>query len=147
MVDLWPAEIGASNLRTPVSILREQASLLGVKTNNVVEGAVGELNTPVAWGGKHDFAYAFYIVAPLLKNYRYRLFAIAHTLEMYPLTMKLNDDIKEEISEVVGQELNRGPFSSLIIDAEDDLIKVLGLVFKSSRTLRVIQSLIAQSKT
>lgn len=49
MVDLWPADIGEPNIRTPVSILREQASLLGEKTNNIVEGQVAEITTDLVW--------------------------------------------------------------------------------------------------
>lgn len=38
-MDLWPENIGASTTElSPVAILRQQASLLGQKTKNLVEG-------------------------------------------------------------------------------------------------------------
>ena len=38
--DLWPENIAESNMVTPVSILREQAALLGDKTKQLVTGEV-----------------------------------------------------------------------------------------------------------
>ena len=38
--DLWPANIADSNLTTPVTILKEQAALLGEKTRQLVKGEV-----------------------------------------------------------------------------------------------------------
>jgi hypothetical protein len=44
--DLWPSDIAAnSNLRTPVTILKEQAALLGQKTDNLVIATVSSGNT------------------------------------------------------------------------------------------------------
>ncbi len=37
---LWPDDIGQSDLVTPVSIMREQAVLLGQKTGNLVTAEV-----------------------------------------------------------------------------------------------------------
>jgi len=45
MSDLWPKDIGNTNLRAPVSILREQASLLGEKTQNLVKADVYTLRS------------------------------------------------------------------------------------------------------
>ena len=38
--DLWPENIADSNLVTPVSILKQQAALLGEKTRQLVKGEV-----------------------------------------------------------------------------------------------------------
>ena len=39
-VDLWPTDIGKQRIKTPAAILRQQASLLGKRTNNLVEAKV-----------------------------------------------------------------------------------------------------------
>ena len=40
MIDLWPKDLRTTTMTTPVTILREQASLLGVKTRNIVRAEV-----------------------------------------------------------------------------------------------------------
>ena len=40
MNDLWAEDIGVTTVKTPVAILKEQASLLGNKTQNLVIGEV-----------------------------------------------------------------------------------------------------------
>ncbi len=40
MTDLWPETIGTVRVKSPVAILREQASLLGQKTQNLVQAQV-----------------------------------------------------------------------------------------------------------
>ena len=45
MVDLWPEDIAVyTKLRSPATILREQASLLGDRTQNLVEADVVQLD-------------------------------------------------------------------------------------------------------
>ena len=61
MEDLWPKEIGTAEITSPVAILREQASLLGQKTKNLVEADVSPLNNDT-----DTIFYHFYIVAPAL---------------------------------------------------------------------------------
>ena len=36
MIDLWPNELSTVDQRSPLTILKEQASLLGEKTQNIV---------------------------------------------------------------------------------------------------------------
>ena len=40
MVDLWPKDISEISIKSPVAILREQASLLGQKTKGLVTAEV-----------------------------------------------------------------------------------------------------------
>ena len=40
MIDLWPNELSAVDQRSPLTILKEQASLLGEKTQNIVIAAL-----------------------------------------------------------------------------------------------------------
>ena len=57
--DLW-GEIEATQIRTPLVILREQAALLGAKTQNLVEASV---NTFVSEG---SFYHSLDLVVPSL---------------------------------------------------------------------------------
>ena len=74
MDDLWPDDLMDSldKVKTPISILREQASLLGTKTGNLIEGKV----YTASWEDQKDypFQYGFYLEAPTLENYRFTMF-------------------------------------------------------------------------
>ena len=122
--DLWPSDIGVSELVSPVSILRKQASFLGMKTKNLVEGKV-ELTQD---NGK-NFQYVFYLVAPALKNYRYRLFIIIYPVEFYPVTIDF-------------EAKNKGLTAK---DYDDYLAKLKG-VLTDEKTTSVIKALISQSQ-
>ena len=69
--DLW-GDIAPSAVRTPASILREQASLLGAKTKNTIEGQVE------TWTSGSKLYHSFNLVVPALDNYSYELFKISH---------------------------------------------------------------------
>src|SRR4051794_24641700 len=109
MQDLWPDElIFDSKIKAPVTILKEQASLLGKKTKNIVEGLVGVGTPPEFWpsGGESSaqFSYSFYLTAPAI-NYTYRLFAIAHPIEMYPLLIRFSKEMYSEVTADFPQDL------------------------------------------
>ena len=48
MENLWPDDITVMGKKAPVTILREQASMLGEKTKNIVIGQVQEFQDPSA---------------------------------------------------------------------------------------------------
>src|SRR5229473_2311676 len=77
-VDLW-GDLIAEPVRTPVTILKEQATLLGSKTNQMV---LAEVKTEVEEG---EFVHAFELVVPFLEYYRYRLFTVQHSITLYPV--------------------------------------------------------------
>lgn len=122
--DFWPSDINVlPDLQTPVSILREQASLLGEKTNNLVEAEVR------SQGDKSSqFVHTFFLVAPALDNYRYPLFTVTHKVDLYPATIS---------------------FASQGLQAENEVkfVEYLKKIFADEKTKKVIQALIAQSRT
>ena len=65
----------------PISILREQAALLGAKTKNMVKATVehGRL--------ADDLDLRFNLVVPALDHYRYQLFHVTQSARGYPLTV------------------------------------------------------------
>ena len=120
--DLWP-DIEQSQVVPPVAILREQAALLGKKTNHLLEGRVVSTNT--GYGG---FVHSFYIVAPTLDDYEYKLFQIEHGVNLYPV------------------DTNGEPprYSKAVLASEQDLLDYIRRILNSDDTKRVIGSLLAQ---
>jgi len=136
MVDLWPEHIEQTEITAPAFILKEQASLLGRKTQMIVKAEV-EPGDPSHHEGmryfdKEDyrkFIYDFYIVGPLLDNYRYLLFGIMYNIDLYPVEFILEPEIEED---VVGENVHL-----LIAKSESEFIKMLGLILKSKKTIKV----------
>lgn len=77
-VDLW-GDLITEPIRTPVTILREQAALLGSKTHQLVEA---DVKTEV---DEEEFVHAFELIVPSLGYYRYRLFIVKHSVTLYPV--------------------------------------------------------------
>lgn len=123
---LWPDDIAVTDAVAPVVILKEQASLLGQRTQNLVEARV---HPSVPRYSEYPFAYYFELVAPALDNYRYRLFVISHGVGFYPVRIEF-----EEYA---------NPHDAI---GENEFMRELADIFSSERTRRIISSLIAQSK-
>lgn len=136
MTDLWPAEIDVTSLIPPATILREQATMLGKRTKNIVLGEVKAREVE-----NQDFSYDFYIVAPALGNYRYKLFTISYSVDLYPVIIEIEKNI------VYGMLENRrgGLINPMKVDSEDMFLEILKEIFGSSKTKRVISTLLAQS--
>lgn len=117
--DFWPAGIG-EGMVTPVTILREQASLLGPKTNQIVKAEV--VSHPA---GGAAFIHVFYIVVPTLDNYKYELFRVTHTVTLYPATFA-------------------SPDQNELASNEDQFRQILRTILGSEGTRRLINALLAQ---
>ncbi|MDM8553558.1 hypothetical protein QUF75_02375 [Desulfococcaceae bacterium HSG7] len=143
MLDLWPPEIANERIKTPVMILREQASLLGEKSGNLVQGeVVGDNNNP------KNLIYYFYVVAPTLGNYRYQLFALEHETITYPLKIHVEELILDEIRTDVKTDSKTDNFMEyeiIHVDNEAGLIETLKAIFRSNRTRRIITALMSQA--
>jgi len=119
--DFWPANIADSNLVTPVTILKEQAALLGEKTRQLVKGEVVTQATGTL------LVHYFYIAAPTL-SYRFELFNVQHHVNFYPL--------------VLGY-LNK----STTLGSEDEFKEKLKEIFTAQHTLNVVHSILAQVRS
>jgi hypothetical protein len=122
--NLWPTDIVVSKRRAPVALLREQANFLSDTTLHLVEGRVNSKASD-----KNQFWHDFYLVAPALDRYQFRLFTIEHDTDFYPLKL-----LSEE-----GQ--------SVVAKSEEDFTTQLADLFASEKTKKVIHALIAQSQT
>jgi hypothetical protein len=114
--DFWPADIVMDVPVSPVNILRAQASKIGEKTKNIVEGRV---RTSSYLG---ELVHSFELVAPALGNYSHELFVVTHPVTLYPV-------------KVAGDYL----------ETEEELIKWLKAKLASPETKRIVGSLLAQS--
>jgi len=159
MEDLWPKDIGGTRYETPVSILQKQADLLGKKTNNLVKADTSQGTT-----NNGRFIYHFYIVAPTLGNYRYRLFSIEHDVDFYPLIIYLDEALGDELDiEPVEAPTQRRltvesavrnflgadqaqPSVNYILsaDTKEDFVNILKEILSSQRTQQVVSSLLSQ---
>lgn len=133
MPDLWPDDIGFTQVKAPVTILMEQASLLGVKTQNLVTASIDRDRYPIPRDKNREFSYTFSLVAPALQHYRYNLFELFHGIGLYPLFLK--------VDEAVG-----GSDALLAADNEEQFLDILGRIFNASKTRQIIQSMLVQSR-
>jgi hypothetical protein len=76
---LWP-DFTAELMKSPATILREQAGYLAEKTKNVLQAEVR-----ISENKKDEFIFSFIIIAPALKNYRYSLLQISYGIACYPV--------------------------------------------------------------
>jgi hypothetical protein len=113
MENLWPNVDTAPTVTTPLSILREQGAVLGQITKNILEGEViSETDeapessdsldntlriltmSPVELRAARQqdpvFYHSFYIKAPVLGNYRYKLLYVQHPITLYPASIVVN---------------------------------------------------------
>ena len=141
MVNLWPNQIVHQGMKAPVTILKEQAYLLGQMTKNIVEAHVSFNNANQVATESLPFHYLFFIVAPALQNYRYKLFSIEYDIDIYPIIFHLSDDIKKDIPEEFVNE--KGEVKA---QSEDEFQSILAEIFKGQKTLRVINAMLAQSE-
>lgn len=141
MESLWPddVDIGCKS-SSAITILREQAIMLGNATNNILKGEVrGKKESP---SGKMIFD--FYILAPLLQNYRYKLLQLQiDMVNLYPVELYVNEEISRELGFEV--EENRGKSPILIYD-ENQLKAELQRIFATRITRNVLRNLIDSSR-
>ena|SRR5258706_13200902 len=139
MTDLWPEDIQSTSIVAPVTMLMEQASILGQRTKNIVTAEVGRVEHSYRLG---TFSYDFFITAPALQSYHYRLFEINHSISLYPVTFDLDEDIKKEVYEELALELNE----DLIAESEGKFLTLLKMIFGSQKTRKIISALLSQSQ-
>jgi hypothetical protein len=148
MSDLWPKDLPTMTMTSPVTILREQASLLGTKTRNIVKAEVRRYNpSPVpvsrhvasakpSAAAQEPFCFSFNLVAPVLGNYTYRLFTVAYDVNRYRATISSDYDIAQEEFAYQGE---------LDVSNDAEFKECLSRILGSQNTLKVITALLSQS--
>lgn len=150
MENLWPEDIGGATHRTPLTILKEQASLLGQRTKNIVTAEVQRL----AVNTLYAFNYRFYIVGPALENYHYGLFALSFDTRLYPAVLTLDTDVAAELRQEASLEFYQDKEvnptlarseNNIQVESEEELGHVLKLIFAAQKTRQVISAILSQS--
>src|SRR5688572_3961730 len=95
-LDLWPEDITTVAVKSPATILREQALKLGGRTNGVITATVASFSGQF---GHETLIHHFRLSVPLLSNYRYKLFSIAHDVsDMYPIYLLTDDELLTQVA-------------------------------------------------
>lgn len=140
MNSLWPEDISSKVEGTaPVNVLKVQASLLGTKTAGIVTAEVSRAIFDKAH--EPDFGYDFFVVCQAIGDYHYRLFRIRYSLEFYPLTVQIDEEIRRRL----GSEGFVLETDSVVVKEPAEFEKVLKAIFADRKTRRVIDALIMQS--
>lgn len=119
--DLWPEDVADTDVTAPVSILKAQARRLGARTGWKITADVDSV------GIGSTFRHTFTIQAKRL-SYSYELFTVEHGIEFYPLYVFFEDFERARME----------------VRSEEDLVHLLGEIFNSDLTRRIIRSLVAQ---
>ncbi|MBI3268542.1 MAG: hypothetical protein HYZ53_05925 [Planctomycetes bacterium] len=141
--DLWPDDIGApSEQPLPLSILREQARILGKKTGGAVEAEVRseaepqvEIDFMISAGPRfklpefgRNLLHRFILKAPGLSDYRYLLFSVSHELKRpYPAELRHDAHVFK-------------------VGSDEELTSRLREIFAAQSTKQIVASLVAQSR-
>ena len=125
--NLWGDLPEVEDLRTPASILKEQATRLTEMTAGALRGKTTYLQLA---GGK--FNLELRIVAQPLQGYEYTVAKITHPIEQYPLTIT---------ADLGGERVWRASCTD-----EAEFVAALREVLTADKTRAVIASLLAQIK-
>jgi len=118
------------DLRTPVTIIREQAEALTQQTNGLLQGEVLIVpeRSPTGVGLTRTRA-SLKIAVPYLNDYAVYVLSYTHNIDMYPGDLTNYFEDEENIS----------------ISNEDEFINALKKILSSSTTLRILGNLLSQA--
>ncbi len=125
--DLWPSDIGQTDLKPPVAILREQAEFLSKATGGLV---TAEIKSAVI--SDEIFHNTFVLHVPKLDDYRYELFEVRHRVSFYPL----------DILPRAGHKLD----NYMEVDSEKRFVANLKSLLGTTEIKALVHSLVAQAK-
>jgi hypothetical protein len=131
--DLWGDIPEADTTTAPVTLLRQQASVLGSKTANVLEGVVSRARARrirrIAQG-EETVELRFYIRCTALDNYTFHVLTLKHPLlTIFPVS--IHDEVAER---------------DHVCQSEDELRDALHRIFTSQQLRGVISALLRESR-
>ena len=132
--DSFWGDLGEEVVQTPVSIMREQAALLGQQTKNLVKARVVTRVSPIDAPGQ--FIHSFNLVVPTLDNYTYELFGVSHPVDLYP--------VKTPPPTLAGRLLATASGQQCELKTEDEFVSWLRERLSSPETKKIIGNLLAQ---
>jgi hypothetical protein len=124
--NLWGDSFKPELIRTPYIIWREQASLLGQLTDNLIEATTERSRMSTI-----HIEVKLSIIAPALENYTYRVLSVIYKVDqIYPLEVIDHQTLVTETCE-----------------NEEQFIDTIGKILSSDRVKTVINSLLSQIKS
>jgi hypothetical protein len=120
---LWGDLSTLKTIRTPKTILAEQAEILNQATKGLIRAEI------MSSQGGENLTYSLTIIAPILNNYRYLVCNVQHDINIYPCKIFSN--------------------ATGIWEAcpnEQTLMVKLAAILGGDKTRLVIESLLSQSK-
>jgi hypothetical protein len=138
--NLWP-DLSSETEVTPVFILKEQAANLGERTKNIVTARVDTIPMDFTENSKFTFKdkgfrYNFIIVAPALGNYTYRLFSAYNDFNSYPVYISVRENAEDAMQANGFRQCKN----------QNELLQHLKEIFGDPKTIKIIQTLLSQSK-
>ena len=122
MVESFWAVPDVTDIRTPLSILREQAAAITEQTKGTLVGVVD-----AQAGSNGDLEIQLELSVPSLNGYRYRILAYEQPIELYPGRMRARNE-------------------SGTINDEKDFISTIKTILSSGRVRNVLIALLAQAR-
>lgn len=133
---LWGNLPLTDTTRTPVIILREQATILTKLTNALLEGVVTVRTASDALfktAQSKEFDATLSITAPALDGYTVRVLKVEYDLTIYPVD--------------VYDWLGDAEFDKIVCQNESELNDAIGKVLSSDKVQKAVGLLLAQSRS
>lgn len=127
--NLWPKDLGKSEITMPKEVLLEQARFLSKQTKNVVIGEIKTDQGVLHGTDQKVMVHRFQIKAPSMGNYEFSLLRVMHNFAVYPIAI-WNGLTEEKVT----------------ADSEDEFMQYLSQIFSSSEVRNAIGSMVAQSE-
>jgi hypothetical protein len=121
--NLWGDLPPIANFKTPLQILKEQATAITKMTNGLLVGSVGPAARRI-----RSFTYELAIRAPALNDYTTNVVTIAYEISLYPVILVPNAAAK-----------------ALELPTEDAFVAALATTLQDERVRSLIASLLVQS--
>jgi hypothetical protein len=137
MGSLWPDDLPTDIQKPPRVLLLEQALHLKKQTNSRLTGDV--IKRTVTHPDPVTFNYSFVLIAPALGNYSYSLINFDHPVELYPVKIIVDDKMKAALPELFPKE------RTIMAKDEEEFLMIVGKIFNSECTRKIITGLLSQS--
>jgi hypothetical protein len=119
--NLWGDLTSLEVVRTPKTVLEEQANLLTKATKGVLFGVVEDASYP------GQFQYNLDVRVPSLNNYSYTILSVSHSLDLFPLRLRAER-----------------PATDVKIDSDDQFEDLLERILSSSEVRSALSRLKSQ---
>ena len=137
MGSLWPDDLPADTQKPPRVLMLEQALHLRKQTNSVLTADV--IKRTVTHPDPVTFNYSFVLIAPALGNYTFSLINFDHPVELYPVKVIVDEEMKASLPELFPKE------RTVMARDEEEFLEIVSRIFSSERTRKIIRGLLSQS--